>query len=71
MQSHLTRRALLTAPLAGTAWAQPGRIAPPTRLIIPYGAGNITDQVARVLMDVLERDVSTLSRFSFPTRGGF
>ena len=53
MQSHLIRRAQLTAPLAGTAWAQPGRIAPPTRLIIPYGAGNITDQVARVLMDVL------------------
>ncbi len=34
--------------------AQTGRTwTPPTRMIIPYGAGNITDQVARVLLDVL------------------
>jgi tripartite-type tricarboxylate transporter receptor subunit TctC len=34
--------------------AQPARgWTPPTRMIIPYGAGNITDQVARVLLEVL------------------
>jgi tripartite-type tricarboxylate transporter receptor subunit TctC len=34
--------------------AQSGRAwSPPTRMIIPYGAGNITDQVARVLLEVL------------------
>lgn len=53
MPETLPRRAALSLPLAATAWAQPGRSAPPGRLIIPYGAGNITDQVARVLMEVL------------------
>ncbi len=36
------------------AFAQvPRAWAPPTRMIIGYGAGNITDQVARVLLEVM------------------
>lgn len=44
----------LTAALARPALSQPNRSwAPPARMIIPYGAGNITDVVARVLLDAL------------------
>ena len=53
MHMPLTRRAALTIAMAGAARAQPARPAPPARLLIPYGAGNITDQAARVLLDVL------------------
>jgi tripartite-type tricarboxylate transporter receptor subunit TctC len=51
----LLAAAALPAPaLAQTAAAPAGRPwSPPTRMIIPYGAGNITDVVARVLLDVL------------------
>ncbi len=53
----MRRRHLLLGGLAALpcpALAQSTRAwAPPTRMIIPYGAGNITDVVARVLLDVL------------------
>jgi tripartite-type tricarboxylate transporter receptor subunit TctC len=49
---HLLLAAGVALPRPGTA--QPARgWTPPARMIIPYGAGNITDQVARVLLDVL------------------
>lgn len=51
------RHALLAAPallLPTGGGAQPARgWSPPTRVIIPYGPGNITDQVARLLIDAL------------------
>jgi tripartite-type tricarboxylate transporter receptor subunit TctC len=52
------RRRLLTGGLAAAlprpSPAQPTRPwAPPSRMVIPYGAGNITDVVARVLLDVI------------------
>ncbi|WP_431280721.1 Bug family tripartite tricarboxylate transporter substrate binding protein [Humitalea sp. 24SJ18S-53] len=38
----------------GRARAQGSRVAPPpSRFIVPYGAGNITDQVARVLAEAM------------------
>lgn len=53
----MRRRPLLLTALATLpcpAFAQSARAwAPPTRMIIGYGAGNITDQVARVLLDVI------------------
>jgi tripartite-type tricarboxylate transporter receptor subunit TctC len=53
----MLRRHLLLAGAAALPrplLAQSGRPwTPPTRMIIPYGAGNITDQVARVLLEVL------------------
>lgn len=53
----MRRRPLLLTALATLpcpAFAQPARAwSPPTRMIIGYGAGNITDQVARVLLDVI------------------
>lgn len=51
----LRRSALfLPALVPGLAAAQNARPAPPpSRFIIPYGAGNITDQVARVLAEAL------------------
>jgi tripartite-type tricarboxylate transporter receptor subunit TctC len=52
----MQRRAALLLPalLPGLAAAQAPRPAPPpARFIIPYGAGNITDQVARVLAEAL------------------
>lgn len=53
----MRRRPLLLTALATLpcpAFAQTARAwAPPTRMIIGYGAGNITDQVARVLLDVI------------------
>jgi tripartite-type tricarboxylate transporter receptor subunit TctC len=53
----MRRRQLLAVTAAGfpgLAAAQPARTAaPPSRFIVPYGAGNITDQVARVLADAL------------------
>ncbi len=50
----ITRRALALAGLASPALAQdvPGR---PVRLIVPYGAGNVTDVVGRALADALSR----------------
>jgi tripartite-type tricarboxylate transporter receptor subunit TctC len=49
------RRPLLAAlaalPLPALAQTRPW--SPPARMIIPYGAGNISDQVARVLLDVV------------------
>jgi len=51
------RRGLLAAaalPLARTARAQ-GFPQRPVRLIVPYGAGNVTDQVGRALADVLSQ----------------
>lgn len=44
------RRALLAGLAAMPARAQTPR---PGRMIIPYGAGNVTDQVARVVIDAL------------------
>ncbi len=53
----MRRRPLLLTALATLpcpAFAQTARAwSPPTRMIIGYGAGNITDQVARVLLDVI------------------
>ncbi|MGG5823710.1 tripartite tricarboxylate transporter substrate binding protein [Falsiroseomonas sp. HW251] len=49
----MLRRSLLLAALARPALAQTRAWSPPTRMIIPYGAGNITDVVARVLLDVI------------------
>ncbi|MGG5808723.1 Bug family tripartite tricarboxylate transporter substrate binding protein [Falsiroseomonas sp. CW058] len=51
---HLLFAAALPAPALAQRPDQAGRPwSPPTRMVIPYGAGNITDQVARVLIDVL------------------
>jgi tripartite-type tricarboxylate transporter receptor subunit TctC len=53
----MRRRPLLLSAFAALpcpAFAQaPRGFSPPTRMIIGYGAGNITDQVARVLLDVV------------------
>lgn len=50
----IARRMLALAGLASPALAQefPGR---PLRLIVPYGAGNVTDVAARALADALSR----------------
>lgn len=52
------RRHALLLPLAGlgarAAAAQGARVVPPpSRFIVPYGAGNISDQVARVLAEAM------------------
>jgi len=54
----MLRRSVLMAgaatALPRAAPAQPARAwSPPTRMIIPYGPGNTTDQVARVLVELL------------------
>jgi tripartite-type tricarboxylate transporter receptor subunit TctC len=49
---HWLMGSLAALPLPAFAQA-PRAWAPPTRMIIGYGAGNITDQVARVLLEVM------------------
>ncbi|WP_270934950.1 Bug family tripartite tricarboxylate transporter substrate binding protein [Falsiroseomonas oryzae] len=71
----MRRRHVLTAGaalLARPALAQTARAwAPPTRMIIPYGAGNISDQVARVLIEAVgQRHGWRLAADNQPGAGG-
>ncbi len=62
----LSRRGLLgaAAVAAATEAARAQQDFPqrPVRLVVPYGAGNVTDQVARALAEVLSAALAEFKR---------